>query len=312
MIKNCQHCKIEFTPKRKSKQYCGDRCRVAAHRVKDEPPPVPIWLGKQTQLKEDGLYLACMAARIIDTYSGRVTLRQVYYRMVAANEIPNTKESYDRFGEIIKKARENGIISWEAIEDRGREIAIPMVYDTVREFRKIMRDIYDEDRWSNQQIKLAVIVEKAALAGVIEPICRKWQVPFIASKGFASSTLVAEASTKLRGRIVHYYGDHDPSGLDMIRDWQDRLHNFGAGCVVEAHGLNRDQIEEFNLPPQPVKKDDVRATKYSSLHGNGSWELDAMPPDALENLVEQNIMMYVDPDLWRVRRIEIEENRRLL
>jgi hypothetical protein len=312
MNKICQNCHSSFLATRKSAMYCGGVCRVAAHRSKQLPPPKAIWLGKTTALTSERLDLAYMAASIIEGYMGRVTLRQVYYRMVAANVIPNTNESYKKLGSLIKIARENGIIEWGDVEDRGRKIESPATYGSMREFRRVMRLVYDEDRWTNQQHKIAVIVEKAALAGVIEPICRKWQVPFVASRGYASSTLMAEASIKLGGRIIHYYGDHDPSGTDMSRDWQDRLRDFGAGSVIDRVGLSRDQVELYDLPPQAVKETDARATKYSIEHGKGVWELDAMPPDALERLVETNILAYVDLEAWGMRDAEIEANRQLL
>lgn len=314
MITTCRNpnCRKEFEAKRASARFCSVACRVAAHRVKahaEDRPTVPQWCGDVPNMSAAHRALAEQAAAIVQGYDGRVTLRQTYYRLVAKNIIPNTEASYKRLGGILTNARKLGIIPWDAMEDRGRSIDSAATWNNLRDFRASMRHWYDEDRWTTQQGRVAVIVEKQALAGLIEPVCRRWQVPFIAAKGYASATLLAEASIKLYGHVVLYLGDHDPSGVDMSRDWQDRLSGFASGCHVSRIGLSRDQIDEFELPPQPVKTNDARAEGYRAAHGDGVWELDAMPPDALVDLVERHIKGFVDEGDWQRRDAEIEAVR---
>ena len=270
------------------------------------------WVGKTTKLKPESIALAIEARDIIAGYNNRVTLRQVFYQLVSRNIIENTERAYKNLGNLLVKARESGIVEWSAMEDRGRSIDTASTYDSVDQFKRVMRYMFDQDRWINQQRRVAVIVEKAALAGVIEPVCRQYQTPFIAARGYASATLVAEASVALRDHAVLYLGDHDPSGVDMARDWQDRLRNFDAGCFVQRIALTRDQIEMFSLPPQPVKAADARATAYESVHGSGVWELDALPPDELGRLVQSAIESFIDPEAWNERDEEIEALRDLI
>lgn len=314
MITTCRNpnCRKEFEAKRASARFCSVACRVAAHRVKahvEDKRDGPQWTGHVPKMSDEHLEIVKLAARIVSSYDGRVTLRQTYYRLVAANVIPNTEASYKRLGGILTNARKLGYIPWSAMEDRGRSIDSAATWDNLRDFRASMRHLYDEDRWTTQKARVAVIVEKQALAGLIEPVCRRWQVPFIAAKGYASATLLAEASVKLYGRVVLYAGDHDPSGTDMTRDWQDRLDGFSSGCHVSRIGLNRDQIEEFDLPPQPIKGSDARAAAYEAQHGTGVWELDAMPPDELVDLVDRHVRSFVDMTEWERRDAEIEAVR---
>jgi hypothetical protein len=308
----CAHCGAPFKAVRVTATYCSARCRVAAQRARkaEQQHPAKVeWHGDLPSLRGDRLDLALRAAEIIATYDGRVTLRQGYYRLVAENAIPNTERDYKRLGGIVRDARLHGVISWDSIEDRGRSIEKSMTYSSVKEAREMMRAIYNEDRWDTQARRVAVIVEKAALAGVIEPVCRKWQVPFVAARGYASSTLVAEVSLHLRDHDLLYLGDHDPSGADMSRDWQTRLDGFGSGCTIKRIALTREQIAELDLPPQPVKTSDARANAYRAQHGDGVWELDAMPPDTLVALVERCIIGYINMKEWERRDARIEANR---
>lgn len=308
----CRRCQKEFAEVRASARFCSVKCRVAFHRKSNAMTPEPIWLGRRVKMGSERQELALKAAEIIETYKGAVTLRQVYYRLVAANEIPNTERSYKRLGDIIVEARKSGLIGWGSIEDRGRSIAMPSVWTSPREFKRTMRYLYDEDRWETQNQRVAVVIEKAALAGIVEPICRQWQVPFVAARGYSSATLLADASVQLRGHVVLYLGDHDPSGTDMTRDWQDRLDSFASGCHVWRIGLTPEQIAEHNLPPQPVKNEDSRAKEYQQKHGADVWELDALPPDELATLVELKIRAFIDNDAWLKRETEIEAARSLV
>ena len=51
-----------------------------------------------------------------------LTLRQVYYQMVARDIIPNNMRSYKNLGNLINDARLAGLIDWLAIEDRTRNL----------------------------------------------------------------------------------------------------------------------------------------------------------------------------------------------
>ena len=93
-------------------------------------------------------------------------------------------------------------------------------------------------------------------------------------------------------------GDHDPSGIDMTRDIEDRLSLFGSECEVRRIALNMDQINAFNPPPNPAKMTDSRASDYIHEFGNSSWELDALSPDQLNSLITDQIDEIYDKETW--------------
>ena len=100
--------------------------------------------------------------------------------------------------------------------------------------------------------------------------------------------------------IIHL-GDHDPSGIDMSRDIQDRLSMFGASAVVKRIALNWDQIDQYAPPPNPAKATDSRFKGYQELYGDESWELDSLEPNVISELIKGEIEYLIDLDEWNAQ-----------
>lgn len=99
----------------------------------------------------------------------------------------------------------------------------------------------------------------------------------------------------VRPPIVLYLGDHDPSGEDMVRDIHDRLKEFGVVWLkVEKIALTTAQVKQYNPPPNPAKLTDPRAAQYIAKHGPKSWEVDALPPNVLAQIVRHAFGQHVD------------------
>lgn len=247
----------------------------------------------------------------------KLTLRQLYYQFVARGLIENSDKSYDRLGEAISNARLAGLISWEAIEDITRFVRHNPSWEDPRD---ILRDTirwYHIDMWDNQDVRLEVWVEKDAALNGVERICRKMDVPFASCRGYASQSSQWAASNRFQqyedqGQtpILIYLGDHDPSGIDMGRDHNNRLCEiFGTSVEVRRVALNMDQIEHYRPPPNPAKLTDSRCGGYIKRFGRSSWELDALSPRIIENIVKDVIDEYRDPDKWE-ERLALREARR--
>jgi hypothetical protein len=112
--------------------------------------------------------------------------------------------------------------------------------------------------------------------------------------------------------VIIHLGDHDPSGVDMTRDIRERLELFEADVEVRRIALNMDQVEEHQPPPNPAKLTDSRATGYIREHGRSSWELDALDPTLLDQLIEEEIWSWRDIDLWDEATQAMDRERSLL
>jgi hypothetical protein len=97
--------------------------------------------------------------------------------------------------------------------------------------------------------------------------------------------------------------------MDMSRDIQDRLGIFGVSMEVNRIALNMDQVNEYNPPPNPAKITDSRAAGYIAEFGSESWELDALEPAVLRDLIQKTIRSYLDPDAYD-KRVQREKSER--
>lgn len=265
------------------------------------------------------------ANEIIEDYTAQgfsLTLRQLYYQFVARDLIPNTEKSYNRIGSIINDGRLAGLISWDAIEDRTRNLQGWNVFNSPQQALEKTADTYFEDLWHFQPNYCEVWVEKEALAGVVSSICSQLQVPYFSCRGYVSQSEQWRAGKRLEARrtqhetvTIFHLGDHDPSGIDMTRDNSDRLRMFScqrSNITVKRLALNMDQIEEYTPPPNPAKLTDSRISGYAEKYGYSSWELDALEPKVISNLIEDHVKSIIDEDiLERDKEIQAENRKKI-
>lgn len=323
---------------------------------------------KQKRFSPESQSVLDASVRIIERYQDAgytLSLRQLYYQLVSANIVPNTEKSYKRVGDIIADARMAGLADWDMIEDRGRVLVKVPHWDKPGEIIKSAAAAYRIDKWATQPSYCEVMVEKQALEGVLEPVCRELDIPFTANKGYSSVTMMYYAGRRLakeflnraakliqipsdliddrplkfiqylekygfvdncaeltdKGRslglqpiTVFYLGDHDPSGIDMTRDVQDRLRTFSdfSPIVVKRLALNMNQIEELQPPENPAKMSDSRAADYVSKFGESSWELDAVEPAAMATMVREAVLEIRDEESWEKALVREEKERGIL
>lgn len=259
--------------------------------------------------RENALVLINEANKIIGRYQKQgltLTLRQLYYQFVQAGTLPNTEQSYNRLGSIVNRARLAGLISWTAIEDRTRNLRGLRTYDDPAQAVTELRRSYRRDLWERQPWRPEVWVEKEALVGVIEGICSDLRVDFFACRGYNSQSEQWRAGVRFadyvrRGQrpIVFHLGDHDPSGIDMTRDNRERLEMFtGVPVQVVRLALNMEQIRQYGPPPNPAKLSDSRFNSYVAEYGEYSWELDALDPVILRDLIAGAVYDVRDETLW--------------
>lgn len=254
-----------------------------------------------------------VANQIIDDYRGQgfdLTVRQIYYQMVSRDYIPNNKQEYKNLVKTISDARMAGMISWHAIVDRTRQLNKNSHWENPSDVIEAARQSFAIDKWRSQPYRPEVWIEKDALIGVIEPTCRILDVPYFSCRGYTSQSEIWRAFRRMdRYKLfrqipyILHLGDHDPSGIDMSRDIIDRLTTFGLGregvdFYVNRLALNFNQVEQYNPPPYFAKMTDSRAELYTSDYGRDSWELDALEPAVITDLITSEIERIRDDEIY--------------
>lgn len=260
---------------------------------------------KNHKFNSSSLVLIKQATDIINEYQANgysLTLRQLYYQFVARDLIENSPKSYKRLGSVIVDARLAGLIDWTAIEDRTRNLRGNTHWSDPSGVLESAYHSFKMDKWKGQEFRVEVWIEKEALIGVIAGICSKLDVDYFACKGYVSLSEMWRTSCRLRSSeqtsIIIHLGDHDPSGIDMTRDIDDRCIMFNGDITVERIALNMDQIEEYNPPPNFAKVSDARYGNYRDLYGESSWELDALDPSVISNLIEEKVLFYRNNEIY--------------
>ena len=263
-----------------------------------------------------------LANEIIDEYEAQgysLTLRQLYYQLVARDYIPNTERSYKNLGKTISDGRLAGLISWDAIVDRTRSLRDLPHWENPSDILEGCRDQYRREKWADQPMRIEVWIEKDALVGVIDRICRSLDVPYFSCRGYTSQSEMWSAAQRMieyegegQDTLILHLGDHDPSGIDMTRDIQERLYMFGAGTTVDRIALNMNQVRMYNPPPNPAKTTDARFDSYRRQFGDDSWELDALEPKVMTKLIQENVEKHLDVEAWSTSKAVERAQRNIL
>jgi hypothetical protein len=254
-----------------------------------------------------------------------LTLRQLYYRFVAAGKIANKDTEYERLGSILNDARLAGLFDWTWITDRTRNIRGGDGMD--EDPAEVVRGLdFFAAIWQGQPERVEVWVEKDALVDVVGRAAGPLRTPYFSCRGYTSVSELWAAARRIEGYLstegvehvtILHLGDHDPSGIDMTRDIRDRLGLFLEGDGFDPYGqlsieriaLNMEQVRQYNPPPNPAKLTDSRAVGYIGRFGASSWELDALEPQVLRTLISGQIRALVDDAKWQ-KRVKFEQENR--
>jgi hypothetical protein len=266
-----------------------------------------------------------MVEEICAEYEGlgyRLTTRQAYYRLVGRNAIRNTVNEYHSVGYFIDRGKQAGLLDWEMFEDRARtvegDVSKPyhgaLKVDIPAAVTREVEICFQSDYWANQPYYAEIFIEKSALAEIIGRVADELGIAYTAVRGFSSGQVLKEAADRFRekakdGRtgVLLYVGDCDPSGVVMSEDIQRRLLRFGSNAEVKRIALNINQVQQFGLPENPVKNTDTRSAAYIGKYGNGCWEVDALEPRTLADIVRAGIMEYFDED---IRKANLDEKKK--
>lgn len=290
---------------------------------------------KKKNFRQDALDMIAKADHVLREYAAAgydMNLRQLYYQFVSRDWIANKDSEYKRLGKIVADARMAGLLDWSHMDDLTRRLRSFGGFDSPEQFMEDAFKGFSRDLWEGQDEYVEVWVEKDALVSIIGGAAGKFRCPFFSCRGYSSQSAMWRAANRLNkvienGRKVTilHLGDHDPSGIDMTRDITDRLSHFIQGNMqvyeglspanayattmdnfaVDRIALTMDQIDQYGPPPNPAKITDSRSREYIYEYGHESWELDALTPAVLEDLVADGIRGHLDIDLFN-KQIERE------
>ena len=245
-----------------------------------------------------------------------MTVRQVYYQLVARQIIKNQDSQYKRISRILVDARKDGAIPWDWIEDRLRRPRAVSMWEDLTDFGTDAVQAYRRNVWTEQPRYFETWLEKDALSGIFEDLLRPYGVTLNVGRGYDGWDSIRNAALRMgdgRRAAILYFGDFDPSGEDMARSLEDRLAYFGCMPDIVKCALTAEDIARYQLPPDPAKRTDTRAAEFIAKNGDISVELDALPGAVLRQRIRQEVEARLDMSaLEATRRLEATERQRLI
>jgi hypothetical protein len=243
------------------------------------------------------------------------TVRQVFYQATVRGIIDKTEGGYDRIQRALVILRRAGRIEYRRITDNTRWQIKPSTYDSLTDALDETARLYRRAVWADVDAYVEVWLEKDALAGVVDPITEKYDVPLMVARGFSSLSFLHSAGEDIaaltKPAYIYHLGDDDPSGVCAGEKIEQALREFAPEAEIHFKRLavNPDQIKRWNLPSRPTKQSDSRAKKFGRRR---SVELDAIHPDQLRDLVERAILRHLPKGQLAVLAVAEEAERDML
>ena len=247
-----------------------------------------------------------------------MTVRQVFYRLVSLGVIAKTEAEYkSTVVRLLSEMRRAGEIPFDWIADSTRWMRKPNTYSSLENMLRYTAQSYRRSLWDNQSVYVEIWLEKEALAGVLYEVTEKWDVPLMVTRGYPSLSYLHSAAEEImsqhrRSKSAHlyYFGDYDPSGLDIPRKVEKDLREFAPGAEISFKrvAVTLEQIETLKLQTRPTKRTDSRAKHFKGE----SVEVDAIPTSVLLAMVRDCIEQHIDADAYRTLKVAEESEREAL
>jgi len=239
-----------------------------------------------------------------------LTIRQVFYRLVAIYSYKKTQRGYARLSDYINRGRRSGRIPWAAIRDDGIHRTNPPGWKSTGAFSHAVQEAaaaYTRNKSVNQARKVTILVEAAGMVPQIGQIASPYGVDVVSGSGFDSVTfkymLAQEILKDHRQAVILHIGDFDPSGICIFDSMQADVEAFigdsgSLRATFRRLALTEEQVSEYQLPTAPPKATEKRGNRMAE-----TCQAEALPPDILAGIVDSAIRGYYD-------QVQFEEDQK--
>lgn len=250
--------------------------------------------------RADTLALLAAVQAVLAEYSDYLpmTIRQVFYRLVATLGYDKTETAYARLCETMNRARRAGLIPFKAIRDDGAARYEEETWATPADFMaKALADArrFRLDRQVGQPVRLWVLCEAGGMAPMLARVANPYGVPVLTSGGFDSLTAKHDLAQELAaamidgdGAEVLHLGDLDPSGVHLFAALAEDVAAMvralcGAEPAFTRLAVTREQADRLGLPTAPAKATDRRRFTGETV------QCEAIDPATLSDLLRNAI-----------------------
>ena len=237
-----------------------------------------------------------------------LTVRRVLYRCASAGIVAGTDDRcYNQVQRLVLQLRRKEFLDYRWISDSTRSRDKLSSWSGLEDFSESARNAYRKDLWSRQTWHIEVFTEKDAMSGVLRPITREYDIHLNVIRGQVSESFawnIADEWSRIDKPIqVFYFGDHDPSGLNIEASLKNRLLGFlpkekRESVFFKRIGADEGDFRNSDLISIPVKKKDRAAREYLKTYGDRCVEVDAIDMNEIRRRLESEIKSFIDLREW--------------
>jgi len=232
----------------------------------------------------------------------------------------NDRPSYAALCDLLVRARLLDIIPWDAISDETRPVQTWPVYQNVQPyFEKELENFcqtYWRDLMQSQPDHVEIVGEKNTLKGTIHRTAYQFTVPYTLGRGYCSLDPRHEMADRYRNSgkrklIILMLGDFDPEGEDICHSFARSMRDDFDITNIEAVkvGLTAPQIKKYRLPKKMTAKEtSARREKFVEKYGENVWEIEALPPATLQEILTEAIESVIDLEAYNHEVMEERED----
>jgi len=242
-----------------------------------------------------------------------LTVRRVLYRCASQGIVSGTDDRcYNQVQRLVLQLRRKNFLDYRWISDSTRSRDKSSSWSGLEDFSETARNAYRKDLWSRQTWHLEVFTEKDAMSGVLRPITREYDIHLNVIRGQVSESFawnIADEWARIDKPIqVFYFGDHDPSGLNIEASLKNRLLGFlpkekREWVFFKRIGADEGDFKNQNLISIPVKKKDKAAREYLKTYGNRCVEVDAIDMNEIRRRLDSEIKTFIDMKEWEALQL---------
>ncbi|PHP27520.1 hypothetical protein [Limimaricola cinnabarinus] len=275
--------------------------------------PIKRHRATQAEMEERASFLLRFAR-----LNAPVTVRQLFYAATVAGLIEKSESGYAKVQAQVLKLRRDGRMPYACIADATRYMRKAQSYDGWEQALQDTALVYRKNLWAETALEVEIWLEKSALAGVLMPVTREYDVPLMPTGGYTSETFAHSAVANLAGAgktlVVYSLYDFDRSGQDAAASLQEKVERFGreygVPVIFERLGLSERQVIDMDLPTRPAKRGTTADRRWPHAF---AAELDAIPPELLRDIVREAIERHLPYDqLAHLKQVEAVERETLM
>jgi len=225
------------------------------------------------------------------------------------SEYENTLKCYKDCCDLLTRARLCGMVPMEAISDETRPVTTWNINATAGEFIRKELDGFAKNYWrdllQSQPNHIEILVEKNTVEPIVQKIAAGYTIPITSGRGFCSipprQQMLQRYQKSGKDRMVLIVvSDFDPEGESICESFARSMRDdFGADISCVKAALTYQQTQELSLPPAlQAKETSSRYAGFVKKYGNDVYELEALPPKQLQELVDEAVRSVIDVDLF--------------